>query len=61
MESKESKKGKESKESEKYRMWKEETLANQTSHREKKHPNEKVLVQEKDCNDYFVELAQGWR
>ena len=52
----------ESAESADYRMWKEETLAKQTSHHlDKKNHNEEVMVREKESNDYAVELAQGWR
>jgi hypothetical protein len=52
----------ESAESADYRMWKEETLANQTSHHlDKKNLNEEVMVKGTESNDYALELAQGWR
>ena len=41
-----------------YRLWKEETLANQTSHHVDKR---EVMVKEKESNEYVVELAPGWR
>ena len=47
-----------SKESKNYRLWKKETLANQTSHNVDRR---EVLVKEKESNEYVVELAPGWR
>jgi hypothetical protein len=48
----------ESKESKNYRLWKEDTLANQTSHHVDKR---EVVVKEMESKEYVVELAPGWR
>ena len=48
----------ESKECKNYRLWKEDTLAKQTSHHVDKR---EVMVKEKESNEYVVELAPGWR
>ena len=58
-----------------YRIWKKETLANQTGHHKNschnkiespliKKKQEEVVVRERnqtDGNQYSVELAEGWR
>ena len=53
--------------SEEYRVWKEETLAKQTSHKEAEQRTglwqqfTEVDVKEKDKNEYMVEIAEGCR
>ena len=53
--------------SEEYRVWKEQTLAKQTSHKEGHQRTglwqqfKEVDVKERDKNDYVVELAPGCR
>ena len=53
--------------SDEYRIWKEQTLAKQTSHKEGEQRTglwqqfKEVKVEEKDKNDYVVELAPGCR
>ena len=53
--------------SEEYRVWKEETLAKQTSHKEAEQRTglwqqfKEVGVKEKDKNGYVVEIAEGCR
>ena len=53
--------------SEEYRVWKAQTLAKQTSHKEGQQRTglwqqfKEVEVKEKDKNDYVVELAEGCR
>ena len=48
----------ESKESKNYRLWKEDTMAKQSSHHVDKR---EVMIKEKESNEYVVELAPGWR
>ena len=53
--------------SEEYKVWKEETLAKQTSHKEAEQRTglwqqfTEVEVKEKDKNEYVVEIAEGCR
>ena len=48
--------------SEEYKVWKKQTLAKQTSHKEGKQSFEEVKVdQVKDMNEYILELAHGCR
>ena len=53
--------------SEEYRVWKAQTLAKQTSHKEGQQKTglwqqfKEVEVKEKDKNDFVVELVQGCR
>ena len=55
--------------SDEYRVWKEETLAKQTGHREamqttglwQQFNQVQVVRKEKDINTFETELAQGYR